>query len=121
MFQECQIKDDDEIMEEENNKYNFRRFTSEEIAKKNSPFDRTKKKELTFLFQKKKAFMKDDTKISLEDIINKITILDISMNKINYVDISGNIIPYSPKTPPYPPEPSDFEIYKAENDIVLDG
>ena len=28
---QCQIKDDDEIMEEEKNRYNFRRFTEEEM------------------------------------------------------------------------------------------
>ena len=52
---ECQIKDDNEILEEENNRYNFRRFTPEEIQKKHSPFERvSKKKDIPFLFQKKK-------------------------------------------------------------------
>ena len=70
---ECQIKDDNEILEEENNRYNFRRFTPEEIQKKHSPFERvSKKKDIPFLFQKKKYSPKLDSKISLEDIMNKI-------------------------------------------------
>ena len=41
MNNECKIKDDDEILEEEMNRYNFRRFTPEEIQKKYSPFEVT--------------------------------------------------------------------------------
>jgi len=98
MNSECQIKDDDEIMEEEKTRYNFRRFTEEEIKNKNSPFERTKKKETPFLFQKKKGFQKEEFKISLEDIISKIDSLPLGP-------------PYSPKTPPYYPTPiSELEI-----------
>jgi len=94
MNNECQIKDDDEILEEEKNRFNFRRFTQEEIIKKNNPFERFKKKETTFpfLFQKKKN-TKEEIKISLDDIINQVR------------DLSFNSITYSPHTPPYPPTP----------------
>ena len=88
----CQIKDDDEILEEEKNRYNFGRFTPEEIQKKHSPFERvSKKKEIPFLFQKKRFSPKLEGKMSLEDI----------MDKIEKLDLSGNT--FSPKTPPYPP------------------
>lgn len=42
MNKECQIKDDDEIELEEKNRFNFRRYTPDEIQKKHSPFERTK-------------------------------------------------------------------------------
>ena len=58
MNQECQIKDDNEISDEEKNRFNFRRFTPEDLEKKNSPFERIKKKEYPFLFQKKENFYK---------------------------------------------------------------
>jgi hypothetical protein len=108
MNSQCQIKDDDEILEEEKQRYNFRRFTPEELNKKNSPFEKTglssfKKKEYPFLFQKKKPFIKDTTSISLDDIIEKVK--DLNMNN---VDLSGNEFifngkVYTPTTPPYPP------------------
>ena len=98
MNKECQIKDDDEILEEEKQRYNFRRFTQEEIIKKNNPFERFKKKEPTFpfLFQKKKVInqnVREDMRISLDDIINQVK------------DLSFNSIFYSPKTPSYFPIP----------------
>ena len=80
MNNECQIKDDDEILREENNRFNFRRFTSEEIEKKHSPFERVKKKEFPFLFQKKRESYREDTKISLDDIITRMS--DISLNSV---------------------------------------
>ena len=83
MNNECQIKDDDEILEEENNRFNFRRFTAEEIEKKYSPFDRVKKKGFPFLFQKKRELYKEDTKISLDEIITRIS--DISLNNLNII------------------------------------
>jgi len=88
----CLINDEDE----EHNQFNFRRFTQEEIIKKNNPFERTKKKEVTFpfLFQKKKVETKAIT-ISLEDIINQVK--DLSFNSPIYPLL------YSPKTPPYSP------------------
>ena len=94
MNNECKIKDDDEILEEELNRFNFRRFTQEEIIKKNNPFERFKKKESTFpfLFQKKKN-TKEEIKISLDDIINQVK------------DLSFNSVLYSPRTPSYPPIP----------------
>lgn len=78
---ECQIKDDDEIIEEENKRLNFRRFTSEEIEKKHTPFERVKKNVFPFIFQKKRDTFREDTKISLDDIITKIS--DISLNSLN--------------------------------------
>jgi hypothetical protein len=124
---QCQIKDDDEIMEEEKNRYNFRRFTEEEIKNKYSPFERVKKKESPFLFQKKKLFQKDESKISLEDIISK-------FENVTTNDLSGN--KYSSMTPPYPPSPiSELEVkelnlaiekhdlneLKTTNQIVVDN
>jgi hypothetical protein len=95
MDKECQIKDDDEILEEEKNRFNFRRFTQDEIIKKNnvSPFERTKKKDVTFpfLFQKKKPVLKNE-KVSLDEILEKVK--DLSFN---------SPFLYSPKTPPYSP------------------
>jgi len=93
MNTECKIKDDDEILEEEKNHFNFRRFTPEEILKKNNPFERNKKRELSFpfLFQKKKVEHKSIT-VSLEDIINKVKDLSFNSPLVN-----------SPKTPPYSP------------------
>ena len=97
MNKECQIKDDDEILEEELNRFNFRRFTQEEIMKKNNPFERFKKKEMAFpfLFQKKKLSKEEDksTKISLDEIMNQVK------------DLSFNSVLYSPKTPAYAPSP----------------
>ena len=78
---ECQIKDDDEIIEEENRRLNFRRFTSEEIEKKHTPFERVRKNVFPFIFQKKRETFREDTKISLDDIITKIS--DISLNSLN--------------------------------------
>lgn len=96
MNNECKIKDDDEIVQEELNRYNFRRFTPEEIQKKYSPFERiSKKKELNFLFQKKKYSPKMEGKTSLEDI----------MIKMEHLDLSGNTIINEAHTPPYPPYP----------------
>jgi hypothetical protein len=98
----CKIKDDDEILEEENNRYNFRRFTPEEIQKKYSPFERvSKKKEISFLFQKKKYSPKLEGKVSLEDIMTKMETLDLSGN--TYI---SNTPPYSPFSRPPTPIPT---------------
>jgi len=101
MNNECQIKDDDEILEEENNRFNFRRFTSEEIEKKHSPFERIKKKEFPFLFQKKRESYREDTKISLDEIITRIS--DISLNSVNTVlgpnQFAHNGMVFEPTTP----------------------
>jgi hypothetical protein len=119
---ECQIKDDNEILEEENNRYNFRRFTPEEIQKKHSPFERvSKKKDIPFLFQKKKYSPKLDSKISLEDIMNKIEKLDLSGNTL-----VSNTPPYSPFSRPPTPIPSlnldDSELGIKEKDPMnIDG
>ena len=88
--QECQIRDEEE---EDNNRFNFRRFTQEEIIQRNNPFERVKKKEPTFpfLFQKKKPFVKHE-KVSLDEIISKVK--DLSFNSPTL---------YSPHTPQYPP------------------
>ena len=123
MNNECKIKDDDEIVQEELNRYNFRRFTPEEIQRKYSPFERiSKKKELNFLFQKKKYSPKMEGKMSLEDI----------MSRMEHLDLSGNSPPSlpsppSPRTPPYPPfdsRPSSPmpELNLKEHDTMeLDG
>jgi hypothetical protein len=120
---ECKIKDDDEIVQEELNRYNFRRFTPEEIQKKYSPFERiSKKKELNFLFQKKKYSPKMEGKMSLEDI----------MSKMEHLDLSGNTIINEAHTPPYPPfnsRPStpmpemnlDDSVLKEKSTMELDG
>jgi len=143
MNNECQIKDDDEILKEENNRFNFRRFTSEEIEKKHSPFERIKKKEFPFLFQKKREPYKEDTKISLDDIITRIS--DISLNSVNTVlgpnqfthngmvfepttpvlssiAIDESQLPEmsleeSPGTPPYPPiyDDEQYKLYLQSN------
>jgi hypothetical protein len=145
---ECQIKDDDEILEEEKNRFNFRRFTSEEIEKKHSPFEHVKKREFPFLFQKKREVYKEDIKISLDDIITRIS--DISLNSVNTVLASNQFthngmvfepttpvfrsvspdettLPeielgesyYSPNTPPYPPFDSETKMNSIE-DLKLD-
>jgi hypothetical protein len=80
-YKECKIKDDNEIIEEENKKLNFRRFTSEEIEKKHTPFERIRKNVFPFIFQKKRETFREDMKISLDDIITKIS--DISLNSLN--------------------------------------
>jgi len=104
MDRECQIKDDEEILEEENNRFNFRRFKPEELEKKYSPFERTKK-EFPFLFQKKREEPKENHKISLEEIITKVR--DLSVNSPELNSIRENIlVSNSPsRTPPYPPSP----------------
>jgi hypothetical protein len=135
MNQECQIKDDDEIIEEEANRFNFRRFKPEELEKKYSPFERIHKKEFPFLFQKKRSGSRDDTKISLEDIITKVA--DISMNNTsvnlqpNQFIYNGGI--YEPTTPPFSPFPdgspipmlqineTKMEDLKLDTDIIVDG
>lgn len=104
MNQECQIKDEDEILEEEKNRFNFRRFKPEELEKKYSPFERSKK-DFPFLFQKKRDVVhKEDHKISLDEIINKVR--DLSFNSPELNAIRENIcedIKFSPHTPTYPP------------------
>jgi len=145
---ECQIKDDDEILQEEKNRFNFRRFTSEEIEKKHSPFEHVKKREYPFLFQKKREVYKEDTKISLDDIITRMS--DISLNSINTVlgsnqfthngmvfepttpvftsvAVDETTLPeielgesyYLPNTPPYPPFDSETKMNSIE-DLKLD-
>jgi hypothetical protein len=103
MNKECKIMDDNEILEEEKNRFNFRRFKPEELEKKYSPFERTKK-EFPFLFQKKREVPKGEHKISLEDIISQVKDLSFSSPELNA--IRGNInedMELSPHTPLYPP------------------
>jgi hypothetical protein len=127
MNNECQIKDDDEILKEDNNLFNFRRFTSEEIEKHNSPFERIRKKEFPFLFQKKKSILKEDNKISLEDIITQIA--DVSFNDVSIElgpnQFINNGVIYESTTPPYSPYYSTttmavLDLNTSEN-IVIDG
>ena len=100
MNSECKILDDEEIEMEEQNKLNFRRFKPEDLEKKYTPFERSQKKEFPFLFQKKRVNEREDQKISLEDIINKLK--DLSLNVIETSH-------YPSMTPPYPPYPNDDE------------
>ena len=103
---ECKIKDDDEIVEEEKQRYNFRRFTQEELNKKNSPFERFKKKEYPFLFQKKKVVSKESTSISLNEIIEKVKDLSFNSPPLSFINNTNTIEPidlYVSHTPPYPP------------------
>jgi hypothetical protein len=122
MNNECKIKDDDEILEEEMNRYNFRRFTPEEIQKKYSPFERvSKKKEISFLFQKKKFSPKLEGKVSLEDIMTKMETLDLSGNSC-----VSNTPPFSPFSRPTTPIPSlnleDSQLVIKEKDAMnIDG
>lgn len=110
MNNECQIKDDDEIIEEEKSRFNFRRFKPEELEKKYSPFERTKK-EFPFLFQKKRESPKEEHKISLEDIITKVKDLSVNSPELQALQ---NKIAYSPHTPPYGP-------YSPIPEFFLDG
>jgi len=117
---ECQIQDEDTP-----SRFNFRRFTSEEIEKKHSPFERIKKREFPFLFQKKKFLAKEEVKISLEDIIT--TVGDISQNTVSLRpnQFVNNGVIYEPNTPPYPPTSnlnelmSELDLNTNEN-IVID-
>jgi hypothetical protein len=116
MNKECQIKDDDEILEEENNRFNFRRFKPDELEKKFSPFERTKK-EFPFLFQKKREVPKEEQKISLDEIIMKVNNLQMSSPQLSAIRENMNEvvtispipelflehIEYSPNTPPWDP------------------
>ena len=110
-YQECKIKDEDEIREEETNRFNFRRFKPEDLEKKYSPFERNYKKEFPFLFQKKRTSSRDDTKISLEDIITKVG--DVSFSNVDVLlepkqfIYNGGI--YEPTTPPFTPFPERLE------------
>ena len=106
MNEECKIKTDDEILEEETNRYNFRRFTPQEITAKNSPFERFKKKEYPFLFQKKKV-VTETNQILLENIIQQVNDLSIGFKPID-----------SPRSPPYPritpPPPLEIPMYTPQ-------
>ena len=117
MNSECKILDDEEIEMEEQNKLNFRRFKPEDLEKKYTPFERSQKKDFPFLFQKKRMNEREDQKISLEDIINKVK--DLSLNVIETRhDTSPSM------TPPYPPYPNDDEpiptLTLSSNIIVED-
>ena len=129
MNSECKIKDDDEILEEEKNRFNFRRFTPEEIQKKYSPFERiSKKKEISFLFQKKKYSPKLEGKVSLEDIIHKMDSLDISGNCFSphtpsYLPSSpySSSSPFSRPPTPMPELQLEEAVLKEDHKINLDG
>lgn len=122
MNKECQIKDDDEIELEEKNRFNFRRYTPDEIQKKHSPFERTKKREAPFLFQKKKPICKEDQKTSLEDILTKmesLTVKDLSGVQLGTPPFS----PYSPKistTPTFSPYSPINEIEEFQLESIKD-
>jgi hypothetical protein len=116
----CKIKTDDEILEEEMNRYNFRRFTSEEIQKKYSPFERiSKKKEISFLFQKKKFSPKLEGKVSLEEILTKMDALDISGN--TYISHTPPFSPFSRSSSPIPELKVDEPVLKKNDKMEVDG
>ena len=117
MSEECRIVDEET--------YNFRRFRPDELEKKYSPFERVQKKDFPFLFQKGK--IKEPTKISLDDIMNKMK--DLSFNSPTFRPISENpfpgllpLTPMSPlflsKTPP-PPFELDFDL-SGNSEVIKD-
>ena len=89
MNSDCKILTLEEEELVDANRYNFRRWTSEELQRKQSPFERGTKREFPFLFQKKRTPERKDTKTSLEDICTQLN--DVKMND------------FEPNTPPYPP------------------
>ena len=95
MSQKCEILDDDEIEKQEKIPFNFRRFDVEELERRSSPFEKTKKKEFPFLFQKKKPRILEEKKISLDELMMKVNNLNLTENKI--------VEEYESLTPPYPP------------------
>jgi hypothetical protein len=116
----CKIKDDDEILQDELNRYNFRRFTPEEIQKKYSPFERiSKKKEINFLFQKKKYSPKLEGKVSLEDLLSKIENLDLSGN--SFSPHTPTFSPFSRGSSPVPELNLDKPVLKENDKMEVDG
>jgi len=92
----CQILDDDEMEKvQSTNRFNFRRFDSEEIERRSSPFEKNQKKEFPFLLKKKPTFFRkedEEKKVCIEDLMNsaseKISKLKLDENGI--VDLSQN-------------------------------
>jgi len=103
MDQECKIVDEDETS-------NFRRFKPEDLEKKYSPFERIQKKEFPFLFQKK-HIPKENTKTSLEDIINKMR--DLSCNSPTFKPIHALDTPFPYLLPLTPISDSRTPLYRA--------
>ena len=142
---DCKILDDDEIENVEKNKYNFRSWTVEDLEKRNFPFERFQKKEFPFLFKKKGQYQKEESKISLNEIIIKVR--DLSMNSPILSYMQNDIVPSFdldqqqqeqqeqeqeqqqeqhnlPHSPPYPPLLSVEEAMsdlKISESILKDG
>ena len=96
MNSDCKILTLEEEELVDANRYNFRRWSSEELQRKQSPFERGTKREFPFLFQKKRAPERKDTKTSLEDICTQLNNV-----KIHTYELNTEV--YLPSTPPYPP------------------
>ena len=121
---QCKILDEDEEQ-----KYNFRNWTVEEIEKRNFPFERFQKKDFPFLFKKKNNYIKEDTKISLNEIITKVK--DLSMNSpiLSYIqnDIVPNLelneedISHTPKFSPYLTAEELINDLKTNDTNIEDG
>ena len=103
--QECKILDDNEIEAAEKEQFNFRRWKPEELEKKNSPFEKHSRREFPYLFQKKNIVPKEETKISLEEILTQVKELSLGPNTPRFLC----------KTPPEPPsvpidDPPHFDL-----------
>ena len=103
MNSDCKILTEEEEELVDTTRYNFRRWTSEELQKKQSPFERGTRKEFPFLFQKKKFSERKDTKTSLEDICAQLKDVDVNTNIDVNVDVNVDVNEYKSLTPPYPP------------------
>ena len=135
-FNSCKILDDDEIEDSKNRITNFRRFEVEELQRKFSPFEKTsnQKKEFPFLFQKKKAKIYEDKKISIDELMGKIENLKVDENKNAIIEDRRNELEESPShTPDWPKTEEEFEainkefieyytnLKKSDNEIVEDN
>ena len=102
--QECKILDDNEIEAAEKEQFNFRRWKPEELEKKNSPFEKHSRREFPYLFQKKNLFPKEETKISLEDILTQ----------VKGLHLESRTPPFLCRTPPEPEQiiedPPHFDL-----------
>jgi len=109
----CEILDDDEMEKvQSTNRFNFRRFDTEEIERRSSPFEKNQKKEFPFLFKKKPTFFRkeEEKKVCIEDLmssvnekINKLKldenqIVDLSQNAMD-VEIDKEYVSHTPEWP----------------------
>ena len=86
----CQILDDEEMEKASNNRFNFRRFDSEEIERRSSPFEKNQKKEFPFLFKKKPTFFRkeeEEKKVCIEDLMSSVfPVLEIDCSKTEFLN-----------------------------------